>query len=259
MTMRLRRVGLMVALLVMTACTSGGAVATTDPTTTSAPPTSAPSTTTVLTTTTTVLTTGPTPTTVLDTDSAKVLDTDEAKIFIAHAFFDARNAYDVEAATALIGPEDHVHDERDFITGVDMYPALFEWLRATGWKWTDDECRMNRGSGQYNVSCSYYVENAWSRAMGLSPVEDGVDFEIYGPMYWVPDFKVDQDDSASGRGGQNAQMVEVWEMVTDWIRANHPSDAGEMINEDGSAPVLDARSIDLWRMYTQEFVEFHTP
>jgi len=240
MTMRLRRAGL-VALLVITACESGEAVATTELTSTNVSTTIAAST-----------------TTVLGTDSAKVLDTDEAKIFIAHAFFDGRNAYDVEAATALIGPEDHVHDERDFITGVDMYRALFEWLRATGWKWTDDECRVT-DSSQYNVICSYHVENAWSRAMGLSPVEDGVDFEIYGPMYWVPDFKVNQDDSASGRGGSNAKMVEVWETVTDWIRANHPIDVREMISEDGSAPNLDARSIDLWRLYTQEFVEFHTP
>ena len=95
--------------------------------------------------------------------------------------------------------------------------------------------------------------------MGLAPVEDGVDFEIWGPMTRVPDFKVDQNDSASSRDAPNAQMVEVWETVTDWIRANHPSAVGTMISEDGFGPVLDARSIDLWRLYTQEFVEFHTP
>jgi hypothetical protein len=261
MTMRLRPAGVAAAaLLVMTACSSGGAVATTETTTTSAPGTTSAPTTSAPTTsepgTTTVPTTLPTPPTILDTDTAKVLETDEARIFIAHAFFDARNAYDVEAATALFGPEVHVHDERDFITGVDTYPALFEWLQATGWKWTDAECDANSVS-QYNVACSFHVENAWSRAMGLAPVADRVNFEIWGPMDWVPDFKVDQDDSASGGGGPNLQMVEVWETVTDWIRANYPSDAGAMISEDGSGPVLDARSIDLWRLYTQEFVEFH--
>jgi hypothetical protein len=46
-----------------------------------------------------------------------------------------------------------------------------------------------------------------------------------------------------------------WETVTDWIRANHPNDAGSMISGDGSGPILDARSIDLWGLYTQEFVE----
>ena len=116
---------------------------------------------------------------------------------------------------------------------------------------------MNDGS-QFNVICSFHVENAWSRALGLAPVEDRVDFEIWGPMYWVPDFKVNQDDSASGRGGPSAQMTEVWETVTYWIRANHPNDVGAMISEDGSGPVLDVPSIDLWRLYTEEFVEFHT-
>jgi hypothetical protein len=174
---------------------------------------------------------------------------------IALAFFDARNAYDVEAATALLTPDAHVH-EGSFITDVDMYPALLEWLRATGWQWTVDDCHMK--SGDANTRCTYHVENAWSRAMGLAPVDDAIAFEIWGPqMKWVPDFKVDQTDSYGDT--PNAQLVEVWETVTDWITANHPSDAGAMISLDGAAPVLDARSIDLWRLYTQEFVEFHTP
>ena len=53
-------------------------------------------------------------------------------------------------------------------------------------------------------------------------------------------------------------MVEVWQTVTDWIRANHPSDVGAIISETGlprfSAPIH--RSMGL---YTQRFVEFHTP
>ena len=72
MTMRARRAGLVVALLVVTACTSGGASTSTETTATSAPTTSAP--TTRAPSTTTIPTTVPTPTTVLDTDTAKVLE-----------------------------------------------------------------------------------------------------------------------------------------------------------------------------------------
>ena len=88
MTMRLRPAPLMVALLVVTACQSGAVVATSEPIATSAPLTVAPST-----------------TTVLDADTAMLLEKDEARIFVAYAYFDARNAYDVEAATALFGPK----------------------------------------------------------------------------------------------------------------------------------------------------------
>ena len=128
MTMRLRPAAIAAALLVMTACTSGGAVATTEFTvasapTTNAPTTSAPSTTTVpttLTTPTTVPTTVPTRTTVLEPAPSE--------ISIARTFFHARNVNDEESATALFAPDAHYHG--GFITSVDMYPALFDWLRA---------------------------------------------------------------------------------------------------------------------------------
>jgi hypothetical protein len=193
----------------------------------------------------------PTPTTVLEPEPSQVS--------IARAFFDARNAYDVKSATALFTPDAHVH-EGDFITGVDMYPALFDWLRATGWQWMVGECHMK--SGDANTVCAYHVENAWSRAIGIPPLPGVIAFEIWeGEMRWVPDFEVDQTDfSVQGPADEHASyrqmgLVEVWETVTDWIRENHPTDLEAMINPDGSAPTLDAQSIDLWRMYTQEFVE----
>ncbi len=48
----------------------------------------------------------------------------------------------------------------------------------------------------------------------------------------------------------------MWETVTDWIKANHPTDLGAMISPDGSAPVLDARSIDLWRSTPKSLSSF---
>jgi hypothetical protein len=193
-------------------------------------------------------TTVPTPTTVLEPAPSEVS--------IARAFLDARNAYDVESATALFTSDPHVHGT--FITGVDMYPALFDWLRATGWQWMVDECHMK--SGDANTVCSYHVENAWSRAMGLEPVQGSIGFEIWdGGMNAVPDFNLYHTSYFGDRARPNEQLVEVWETVIDWIRANHPTDLGAMISEDGSAPLLDARSIDLWRLYTEEFVEFHAP
>jgi hypothetical protein len=199
----------------------------------------------------------PTPTTVLTT--APEVEATSSEISIALAFFDARNAYDVEAATALFAPDAHIYGG-DFITGVDMYPALFDWLRATGWQWMVGECHMR--SGDANTECAYHVENAWSRAIGTPPVPGVIAFEIWeGGMRWVPDFEVDQTDfSIQGRASEhpqyrNLELVEVWETVTDWIRENHPTDVEAMISPDGSAPIFDARSIDLWRMYTQEFVE----
>jgi hypothetical protein len=228
----------------VTACMSGGAPETT------ASPTNTP--TTVLPTSTKVAIGIPTSTPAFDVETAKTTDSNGAKIFIAHAFLDARNAYDAETATSLFAPDAHIHEaERPTITSVDMYPALFEWLRATGWQWMVDECHVREGR-QANTVCTYRVENAWSRAMGLAPVDGGIALEIWGPMNWVPDFDV---NLSAGYGDNNAQMVDVWETVTDWIRANHPTDVGAMIGPTGYAPVLDARSIDLWRTYTQEFVE----
>jgi hypothetical protein len=209
-------------------------------------------------TATTVPTTVPIATTVLAT--APEVEATSSEISIALGFFDARNAYDVESATASFAPDAHVHEDAEpFITSVDMYPALFDWLRATGWQWIVDECHMK--SGDANTACSYHFENAWTRAMGLAPVRGAIAFEIWdGVMRWVPDFKVNQADFLGGdQDAPSEQLVAVWETVTDWIRANHPSDVGTMNSEDGFGPVLDARSIDLWRIYTHEFVEFHAP
>ena len=180
-------------------------------------------------------TTAPTPTTVLEPESSQ--------ISIARTFFDARNVYDVESATALLTPDAHHHDG-DFITSVDMYPALFDWLRATGWQWMIDECHPKEGDA--NTSCTYHVENAWSRALGLAPAQGAISFEIWGGgIRAVPDFRVHE-------------LGEAWATVTDWIRANHPTDLGSMISPFSSVPILDARSLDLWRTYTQEFVEAST-
>jgi hypothetical protein len=202
---------------------------------------------TIVPTPSTVPTTVPTPITVFEPAPSE--------ISIARAFFHARNAYDVESATALFNPDAHYHGS--FITSVDMYPALFDWLRATGWQWTVDECRMK--SGDANTFCTYHVENAWSRAMGLAPPQGTIFFEIWeGGMRAVPDFTVHHTGYFGERGPPNLRLVEVWETVIDWIRANHPTDLEAMVSPDGSAPILDTRSIDLWRTYTQEFVEAST-
>jgi hypothetical protein len=200
--------------------------------------------------------TAPTPTTVLDPEPPEIA--------IARAFFDARNAYDAESARALFSPDAQVQSG-SLITSVDVYPALFDWLRATGWQWTIDECHMKSGDG--NTSCAYHVENTWTRAMGLAPVQGAIDFEILGgSMNWVPAFEVDRtifvDQTVFNQGvfdAPNPQLTEAWETVKAWIRANHPSDAEAMISDYGYGPVLDARSIDLWSMYTQEFVEDQAP
>jgi hypothetical protein len=182
-------------------------------------------------------TTLPSATTTPTLTTAPKLETPET--LIARAFFDAANAYDVQSATALLNPGAHYHGS--FVTHIDMYPAVFDWLRATGWQWTVDECHMKTGDA--NTSCAYHVENAWSRALGLAPAQGASVFEIWEGRIWAPpDFRI-------------RDLVEAWEAVKDWISANHPTDLGAMISPGGSEPILDARSIDLWRMYTQEFVE----
>ena len=34
-------------------------------------------------------------------------------------------------------------------------------------------------SGDFNTVCTYHVENAWSRAMGLAPPQGTIAFEIW--------------------------------------------------------------------------------
>jgi hypothetical protein len=104
MTMRLRPAGLVVALVVITACASGGALTTTEPTTTGAPTTGPPS-------TTTVATTMPTTTTVLDSaDPSPELTKPPSEAMITellNGFLAARIAGD-GAQEYLYVPEEHI-------------------------------------------------------------------------------------------------------------------------------------------------------
>ena len=83
---------------------------------------------------TTVQTTVPTPTTVLTT--APEVEATSSEISIALAFFDARNAYDVEAATALFNPDAHylrsgLHHRRRYVPGPLRLDAR-HWLAVDG-------------------------------------------------------------------------------------------------------------------------------
>ena len=85
---------------------------------------------------------------------------------IATAFIEARDAWDGEAARALVA-DDALID--GFVATADEYLTQDEFERATGWRFMQPDCAETVAGPPADVFCTYTMENAWSRARGVGP------------------------------------------------------------------------------------------
>ncbi len=157
---------------------------------------------------------------------------------IARSFIEARDAWDAEAAIALLASDAVVRDE---IRTVEELPALFDFLRAVDWRWTVGECTETATGPAVEVTCTYTHNNAWTRALGVEPVTGTFNFVVS-----------DGEIAELNHIFNWSDFAPVLAAFTEWVGSNHLEDMDVMIASAGY--VLTPESIALWEQYTSEFV-----
>lgn len=170
---------------------------------------------------------------------------------IGRSFIEAQDAWDADAATALLAP-DAVIKGSGLVTEVEQYASNFAWYQALDWRWAVEECNQTTVGPPAEVRCTLTHQNAWTRALGVGPYSgSSIDFVIGNGQ--IQELTDDTDLSAFS--------PEAWGVFTKWVTANHPSELGVMIRRQGltSIPIVTPEALALWEQYTNEFVASVTP
>ncbi len=122
------------------------------------------------------------------------------------------------------------------------------WMEAIGWVITADRCTASAritGDGTQRVLCHLTQETAWSRVLELGPDKrSALTLEIASGRI------VGAYLSFAPMSFRNDESVASFET---WLSDNHPEDQRRMYRYAG-LPSLTPQSIELWRLYTGEFV-----
>ncbi|MFP3883559.1 MAG: hypothetical protein ACLFWH_14760 [Actinomycetota bacterium] len=167
----------------------------------------------------------------------------------AQLFVDSLNEGDAETMMSLL-TENAIVDIGPAQNPEDL-PAHAEWQEAVEFTFERDGCSEDEQNDyQVYVVCDLTVENAWSRALGVEPIENwyvGMGFEDGDITYARLSTPIKRFDP------------EVWSPFRDWVIANHRQDYLIMYDRTRflEYPYLDEKSIELWRQHTEEFVAEH--
>ena len=207
-------------------------------------PDSSGPTTTISSAATTTAAVAPTPTTT-STLAASTSALGDSPLQIARSFIEARDGYNATAAEALFVPDAIIHD--DYMESASEYHAHFAWHESADWEWRTDECSATEAGPPVEVTCSYVMENAWTKALDVDPITGGTfRFVISnGLIQEILHTLNIQDFSLT------------WETFQMWIRTNHPEDYQVMyIDLPGGREAASWKpdSVALFDKYTDEFV-----
>ena len=137
--------------------------------------------------------------------------------------------------------------------GAEILPALHDWFRAEGWKFSGGGCSIQGWGPKLGVvGCGFTFENDLTRALGMSPVESTLSFAIDAGQIEAAWYGGGGDVGPHLFGSPNFRRV--WYTFIDWISSKHPDDFIRMYDEDRGNPILDPTSIELWRRDTGEFI-----
>lgn len=162
------------------------------------------------------------------------------------AFIAARNAGDVETSLELLA-EGAVINEDNQATDEQSYADMVAWLGALGWEWEIVECEETAVSAnETRLSCSYEHNNAWGRALGVGPFNDGgsLDFTVEGgeitsfTHYWL----------------NTTFSPQVWEVFGDWMLKNHVELSNVILSDGCCTPIRTSAAVTVWRTLTEEYV-----
>ena len=167
---------------------------------------------------------------------------------VARRFVGARDAWDAKTVRSLVA-DDAVIDDFGVVTP-DDYIANTEFERATGWRFIEPECTVTEEGPPAEVTCSYTMENAWSRALGTGPYTDNTF------AFVIADGQIQQ---VVDHFDISRYAPETFEAFTEWLDDKHPGDSTVIFHPDPNEPGLVIRSttaeaIALAEQRTIEFV-----
>jgi hypothetical protein len=161
---------------------------------------------------------------------------------IGHAFIQARDAYDADTAEALFASDAEIHD--DYMTSASEYHAHFAWHESADFEWRADQCSQTETGPPAEVTCTYTMENAWTKALGVDPISGGT-------FHFVISDGLIQEITHTFNV---VSVSPIWNEFETWVRTNHPDDHQIMYLQGGNAANWTPKSVALFDRYTDEFV-----
>ena len=169
----------------------------------------------------------------------------DTPVATAHRFMQAASTFDGDAALAQRS-SDAVVDNVGY-EAADL-PMLYQAFEILDWQFVEDECTETPLVDPGTVRCTYTLENAWSRALGVEPVSGSYDFIV--------------TDGLITRMTHNFNYPEfsprVWEVTMAWVSQTYSSDL-DLLLDTSTPPVarlrLTPEALERWEQVSREFVE----
>lgn len=165
---------------------------------------------------------------------------------IADAFIQARNDGDAGAAIALFAEGVRIID--DPVRDVSSYPDFVAWLDAVGWKFKLTDCTEGAptlAGASTRLTCGYEHSNAWSRAQGFDPFDEGgkLAFEIGDGAIL----------SYANSWKETTFSPNVWEPFVAWVALNHQDQLTEILSDACCTPSMDPDARSVWATLSAEY------
>ena len=177
---------------------------------------------------------------------------------LAGDFIEARAAFDGEAVRALVADDATISRAHEWVDSADDYLVLDDWERAIGMSFLDAECDE---SSPGRVRCTYTMETAMTRALGVGPYANSFLFEIVdGEIQQVNHVRNGFEVRGNSEDYSDlSYFTEVFFVAfTPWLDANHPGDQDLMFSAESvdnvQPPLITPESILLWEAHVEEFV-----
>jgi hypothetical protein len=162
---------------------------------------------------------------------------------VATGFLEAYGAFDVKRAMTYLADDATIAS----LGAQDDPRLLISWLEATGYQQILNSCEGVGNSATGNVRCTFDFHGLRSSEIGRGPF-GGSSFDLV-----IRDGKIVQ---ASQTWEIEKFSPQVWEPFANWVSKAHPEDAAVMyVDENYSSARLTRKSIRLWELRTQEYVE----
>ena len=154
--------------------------------------------------------------------------------------------WDGATVRSLVAPDAVIDDLA--VATADDYLANTEFDQAEGWRFLQPQCTATVVGPPAEVTCSYTMEDAWSRALGVGPFT-GSSFEFV-----IADGQIQQLTHNFDYSQYSAQVFEVFQ---EWLDNSHPGDADVIFAtapSGGAVRRITPEVIALTEQRTAEFV-----
>jgi hypothetical protein len=175
-------------------------------------------------------------------DEDSTISAAAAPVDVARSFIEAEDAWDAEAALALLAPDVVIH--HGLLTQAEEYPSLFAWDKALDWHYTVEECNQIAVTDPVEVVCTFSHDNAWTEALGVGP------FSGSSTDFVIADGQI--QELTRNFNFSTGFSTQAWDVFESWVKTNHPD--GHSLIYRGNDPNLTPEALALWEQYTSEFV-----